>query len=218
MDYATYELTNEELTPVIVSIAGGSTPVWSQGRWSEGEYQEFVRKNGCGHCCAAMALNLHNIKITPHDEFTLCRKLWGEPDREQEYPQGNYQTVSGISKILKYHGVNAECFGVPSREEAADHIAKMLCAGKQVIFWSNPNEDFPENPFSFGEHYVMAVGYTENGEILVANSSARKAPTGMHLTDIETIVKALYLGSEPRDLTWGQKGYHRHCAGYVVVG
>ena len=218
MNYVTYKLIDTELVPSVVSIGEMSTPVWRQGRWSEGEYQEFVRKNGCGHCCAAMALNLHGIKLTPHDEFTLCRKLWGEPVREQEYPQGNYQTVSGISKILRYHGVNAECFGVPSREAVAAHMEEMLKLGKQIIFWSNPNEDFPENPFSFGEHYVMAVGYTEEGSVLVANSSERKAPEGVHLTDINTIVKALYLGAEPTDLTWGQKGMHQHCAGYVVVG
>ena len=156
--------------------------------------------------------------ITPHEEFTLCRKLWGEPNREQEFPQGNYQTVSGITKILNHHGVKAACFGVPSRESAAVHIEQMLKAGKQVIFWSNPNADFPENPFSFGEHYVMAVGYTEDGQILVANSSQRKAPIGVQTVDITTIVRALFLGSAPTDKTWGEKGDHVHCAGYVVVG
>lgn len=218
MEYASYELINTELIPSIVSIGNRSTPVWRQGRWNEGEYQEFVRKNGCGHCCATMALNLHDIKITPHDEFTLCRKLWGEPVREQEFPQGNYQTVAGITKILRYHGVDAEYFGVPSPESVAIHISESLKSGKQVIFWSNPNEDFPDNPFSKGEHYVMAVGYTEDGKILVANSSEMRAPTGVHLTDIDTIVRALFHGAEPTDLTWGQKGIHVHCAGYVVVG
>ena len=218
MNYVTYELIKTELIPAVVSIGGKSTPVWHQANWSEGEYQEFVRKNGCGHCCAAMALNLHGIKITPHEEFTLCRKLWGEPDRDQEYPQGNYQTVGGITKILKYHGVNAEYFGVPSLEDAKARIEESLKNGKQVIFWSNPNESFPENPFSIGEHYVMAVGYTEEGRILVANSSAKRAPEGVQFVDVDTILRALFLGSDPFDLTWGQKGYHVHCAGYVVVG
>ena len=218
MAYATYKLINTELIPSVVFLGDASTPVWHQAKWSEGEYEEFVRKNGCGHCCAAMALNLHGIKINPHEEFTLCRKLWGEPNREQEFPQGNYQTVAGIAKILCHHGVPAECFGVTSREIAARHIEAALKEGKQVIFWSNPNEDFPENPFSFGEHYVMAVGYTEKGEILVVNSSQRKAPTGVQTVDVDTIAKALYLGAEPTDKTWGEKGDHIHCAGYVVVG
>jgi len=218
MPYATYKTVESTLIPCEVMLDKNSTPVWRQARWSTGEYQEFIRKNGCGHCCAAMALNLHGIKITPHEEFALCRKLWGEPVRDQEFPQGNYQSIPGIAKILQYHGVKAECFGVPTQESAAKQIEAALREGKQVIFWSNPNADFPENPFSVGEHYVMAVGYTEQGEILVANSSERKAPTGMNLVDINTIVRALFLGSQPTDKTWGEKGDHIHCAGYVVVG
>lgn len=218
MEYASYELTHSDLSPCTVWLGDASTPVWRQARWSAGEYQEFVRKNGCGHCCAAMALNLHHVKIDPHEEFTLCRALWGEPVREREFPQGNYQTVSGIAKILRYHGVRAEWCGVPTREIAAARIADALQSGKQVIFWSNPNEDFPENPFSLGEHYVMAVGHAENGKILVANSSERRAPDGVHLVDIDVIARALFLGAEPDDLTWGEKGNHHRCAGYVVVG
>ena len=94
----------------------------------------------------------------------------------------------------------------------------MLKAGKQVIFWAQPREDFPENPFSFGAHYVMAVGYTEGGEILIANSSKRKAPSSVQTVDIGTVAKALYLDTDPTDKTWGEKGDHIHCAGYVVVG
>ncbi len=218
MSYASYEFIATDLVHAVVSVNGESTPVWRQALWSTGEYQEFVRKNGCGHCCAAMALHLHGIKIDPHEEFTLCRKLWGEPVREQEFPQGNYQTVAGITKILRHHGVPAEYCGVPTREEAAARIDAALKAGKQVIFWSNPNEDFPENPFSFGEHYVIAVGYTEEGKILVANSSRLKAPEGVQFVDIDTIARALFLGAAPDDRTWGQKGIHVHCAGYVVVG
>jgi hypothetical protein len=218
MTYATYKIIGTELIPSEVFLGDASTPVWHQAKWSEGEYEEFVRKNGCGHCCAAMALNLHGIKITPHEEFTLCRKLWGEPNREQEFPQGNYQTVQGIAKILRHHGVPAECFGVPTREHAAAHIESVLREGKQVIFWSAPREDFPENPFSTGAHYVMAVGYTEKGEILIANSSQKKAPDGVQTVNVDTIAKALYLGAEPTDKTWGEKGDHIHCAGYVVVG
>lgn len=218
MTYATYKIIGTELIPSKVFLGDASTPVWHQAKWSEGEYEEFVRKNGCGHCCAAMALNLHGVSITPHEEFTLCRKLWGEPNREQEFPQGNYQTVQGIAKILRHHGVPAECFGVPTREHAAAHIESVLREGKQVIFWSAPREDFPENPFSTGAHYVMAVGYTEKGEILIANSSQKKAPDGVQTVNVDIIAKALYLGAEPTDKTWGEKGDHIHCAGYVVVG
>ena len=214
MEYAGYKIIDTELIPSMVTIGERSTPVWRQGRWSTGEYQQFVRGNGCGHCCATMALNLHGIEIDPHEELSLCMKLWGEP----VLPQRAYQTVSGITKILGHHGIKAEGFGVPTRREAAENIEKALKSGTQVIFWSHPNEDFPENPFSTGEHYVRAVGYTEDGKILVANSSEKRAPTGVQLVDIDTIARALLLGASPEDMTWGERGPRERCAGYVVVG
>lgn len=53
---------------------------------------------------------------------------------------------------------------------------------------------------------------------MIANSSKRKAPSGVQTVDIGTVAKALYLDSDPTDKTWGEKGDHIHCAGYVVVG
>ncbi|MBQ2865582.1 MAG: C39 family peptidase [Clostridia bacterium] len=214
MVYADYKVLNS--IPVIsqVTIGDKSTPVWQQFFWETGEYQEFVRKNGCGHCCATMALNLYGIKIDPHQEFTLCRKLWGEPTEHQ----GNFQTVSGITKILRHYGVPAEFFGVPSQEIAKKHIEKSLCDGKQVIFWTPGKSTFPESPFSMRAHYVMAVGYTKDGQILVANSSHKMAPTGVQMVDIDTIARALYFGAEPNDKTWGERDFHVNNAGYVVVG
>ena len=218
MEYASYQMINTEKIPSVVYLGEASTPVWRQGRWDDGEFQQFIRGNGCGHCCTAMVLNLHNIKIDPYEEFVLCRKLWGAPVLEREFPQLGYQTVAGITKILKHHGIPAEYFGVPSREEAAAHIDEALKNNKQVIFWSHPNEDFPENPFSTGEHYVLAVGYTKEGKILVANSSEKRSAEGVQLVDINTVVRALLLGAEPIDLTWGERGPRGRCAGYVVVG
>ena len=107
---------------------------------------------------------------------------------------------------------------MPSRESASKNIENALKNGKQVIFWSHPNSDFTENTFSQGEHYVMAVGYTNDGEILVANSSEKCAVNGVQLVNIQTIVKSLLLGANPQDLTWGESGPRERCAGYVIVG
>ncbi len=216
MNYATHQIIGTDLVYSIVSFKGASTPVWRQGRWDTGEYQEFIRKNGCGHCCTAMALNLHNIKIDPHEEFTLCRSLWGEPDPDQN--QRNYLTVAGVTKILRHHGIPAEYYGVPSREDAARRIEEALQAEKLVIFWSHPSEDFPENPFSKAGHYVLAVGYTEDGKILVANSSEMRTKEGVQFTDIQSIARSLVHNADPEDLTWGEYGPRPRCAGYVIVG
>lgn len=64
----------------------------------------------------------------------------------------------------------------------------------------------------------MAVGYTEEGKILVANSSERWTATAVHEVEIETILKALFLGASPIDLTWGERKRYVNCSGYVVVG
>lgn len=220
MEYARYELIGNDHTPSIVYVGNESTLVWRQNRWDTGEYQEFVRKNGCGHCCATMALNLHGVKINPHEEFTLCRKLWGEPKKDREFPQDNLQSVSGITKILRHHGVNAEYFGVKNLEETAKRFDEALKSGKQVIFWAHPTPEnpFPENPFSMFEHYVMAVGYTEKGEILIANSSERWTATGVQLVNMATIMRALFFGADPIDMTWGERDHYINCSGYVVVG
>ena len=218
MEFAKYALTGNEYFPSIVSIGNSSTPVWRQQRWDDGEFQEFVRKNGCGHCCTAMALRLQGIDIDPHQEFTLCRQLWGAPNTDREFPQDNLQSVAGITKILRYHGVTADYFGIPNLAKAERHFEEALRAGKLVIFWSHPTEEFPENPFSKHEHYVMAVGYTEEGKILVANSSERWTDTAVHEVDMQTILRALFLGADPIDMTWGERDQYINCAGYVVVG
>lgn len=217
MEFAKYELIENNYTPSIVSIGSRSTPVWRQDRWDNGEYQEFVRKNGCGHCCASMALRLNGIDIDPHKEFTLCRQLWGAPVREREFPQDNLQSVAGITKIINHFGIKAEYFGVPNLETAEKQFDEALKAGKQVIFWSHPTPEFPENPFSKSEHYVMAVGYTPDGKILVANSS-RWAATTAQIVDMQTIMRALFLGADPIDMTWGERDHYINCAGFVVVG
>ena len=74
---------------------------------------------------------------------------------------------------------------------------------RRRFLWSHPSEAFPENPFSKGEHYVMAVGYAADGRILIANSSESKAKEGVQFVDLQTILRALNPEAAPEDLTWG---------------
>lgn len=214
----TYKLIDNEYIPAVVTVGEYSTPVWRQNRWDKGEFAEYIRKNGCGHCCTAMAANLHGVEITPYEEYENCRKMWGEPKEGKQY---HYMSVTGIRKSLNSFGVTAQEYGVISEERLDDvkaHIIQSLSEGKQVIFWSDPTERFPENPFSKGEHYVLAAGFDENGKIVVLNSSERWTAEGIQLVDIDTIVRALRWDSDPQDTTWGEPGNHEHCSGYVVVG
>lgn len=219
MKYVTYELTNDAYAPAIIRIGNASTPVWLQQRWDTGIHAAYIQKNGCGHCCTAMAARLHGVKIDPHIEFEYCRNHWGTPKREQPH-QGNWLSVSGIVKVLTSFQISAECFGVPinGEKEAVEHILEALSAGKHVIIWSEPSERFPENPFSKGSHYVLAVGFNNDGKIVIANSSEKWTSEGVQLVDADTIGKALFLGSEPMDMTWGESERYSNCSGYVVVG
>lgn len=225
-DIARYEFINEERAVIKIVVGERSTPVWFQNRWAgdEREFSEFIVRNGCGHCCAAMALTMHGHPTGPLEEYRLCRELWGAP-KEIRKPDGtkcgqaNFQSVMGITKIIRHFGVSAECFGVPELDSVGRHIKEALDAGKEVIFCTRPSEDNPDNPFSVGYHWVMAAGYTEEGKILVANSSEKYTDIGAQEVTLDTILRALCLGSEPADYTWGEwdEGFI-HGTGYIVVG
>ena len=220
MNFVTFKYTGSEAIPAEVTLGEHTTPVWIQQKWEEGQYAEYVRKNGCGHCCTAMVLNLHGVKIDPHEEFTTCRKLWGEPRKDEPYCEDNFISAAGSVKILRHFGVEAACFGVPAGEcdKAAEHIVQSLGEGRQVIIWSHPSPKLPNNPYSPGEHYILAAGMTEDGRILIANSSSRAAVNdGIQYIDKETISKILYEGCTPADRTWGCYPLNIS-GGYIVAG
>jgi len=212
MKKISYALTGESAVPSVITVGANSSPVWLQHRWEDGGFAYYIRKNGCGHCCAAMAANLHGKTLNPYGEYLFCRELWGPPGEHQDH----FQTVSGIVKVLTHLGVKAKAFGVPDRDAALVRILDALAAGKQVIFWSQPGEHFPENPFSQSAHYVLAAGIQPDGKILIANSSEKAAPDGIQTVKADEIGKALYEGSTAEDLTWGVDDFSS-CAGYVIV-
>jgi hypothetical protein len=102
--------------------------------------------------------------------------------------------------------------------QATEHILDCLRAGKQVIFVSDPFL-MPNNPFSTGYHYVMAVGFDRNGKILIANSSEKTCKGGVQLVDSIQITNALFQGSTADDaMTWGiVEVLYKGCT-YVAVG
>lgn len=221
MQYATYELTGDPKIPAIIHWNGGQTPVWMQQLWTTGPYQNYVRANGCGHCCTAMAAQLRGIALDPHQEYELCRKLWGAPkELPNDMGQDHFLSVAGITKVLHSLDIPAECFGVPDggQKDATEHIVEMLKQGKQVIFISDPFRD-PGNIFSTGYHYVMAVGFAENGKILIANSSINGTPDGVQLVDADVIGRALFAGgTADMAMTWGEISVLYKGCTYVVVG
>jgi len=232
MENIKYTLVNEKHIRAYVSFGEYTTPVWAQQTWedSEGEFSVYVRNNGCGHCCACMALKLNGIdefegigEVNPYNEYLLCRKLWGAPDEiglNGRMKQHHWQSLAGITKILRHHGLKAEYTGIPvgGIDAAAEAVVAALKEDKLVIFCSHKTARMPDNPFSDGAHWVMAVGFGENGKIVVANSSIKKYPYGIHEVDLETIAGALWENSNPIDSTWGLPGRNDAITGYVIVG
>lgn len=215
MKTVTYAFTGDAKIPAEVTKKGKTTPVWIQQLWDDGEYKEYVQKNGCGHCCAAMAANLYGVKINPHEEFEYCRKIWGAPIA----PQENFMSVTGIAKVLNSLGVSAKAFAVLDKYDAIASIIDALDCGQMVIFTAGPHDLNPNHPFSTGSHWVLAVGYDENGKIVVANSSLRASTQdGIQVVGSDVIRDALYIGAELEERTWGILEPMTPGVGFVVVG
>ena len=216
MSHITLYATGEVLAPTIVRVGEQETPIWLQHRWQNGAYATYINKNGCGHCCAAMAARLHGVDMDPHREYEYCCSLWGEPEGDQ----GHWLSAAGVAKVLRSLGVPAEEFGVKpiGVPRATKHILDVLREGKQVIFTSDPNR-YPDNPFSSGSHWVMAVALQADGTVLIANSSEQFTSEGIQSVKPDVIEKALFLESTaPDDMTWGEGSRIQEGSGYIVVG
>ena len=228
MDIATFRTTDDEFIPAYVSIRGKESPVWIQQRTPDDEFAVYVRQSGCGHTCVAMALRLLGFNdITPYKEYLYCRELFGAPKKPEESPNGlrqyHFITPSGIKKVLKSFSVNAQDYPVPlgTRKECVNQIVDALKDGKLVLMISHPSKEFPENPFSKGDHWILLVGFNKEGKILVANSSLNGVTPilGIHEgVEEEVLEKALWDGGESIDATWGNIEILEKITGYVIVG
>ena len=228
MDIATFRTTDDEFIPAYVSVRGRETPVWIQQRTPDAEFSKFVKQSGCGHTCVAMTLRLLGFDdITPYKEFLYCRELFGAPKKAEESPNGLTQhafiTPSGIRKVLQSFSVPAMDYSVPKgkRKECVKQIVSALKDGKLVIMASHPSKEFPENPFSKGDHWILLVGFNKDGKILVANSSLNGITPilGIHEgVEEEVIEKALWDGGESIDATWGNLEILEKITGYIIVG
>ncbi len=218
---AAFRRTGDSFIPAYVSVNGCESPVWLQKLWPDGPHTQYIRNNGCGHCCAAMAARLHGVPdIDPLVEYVRCLSLWGEPDSGHAH----FITARGIAEVLGSFGVAAEAVSVPTdtavREALRQRIDETLRAGRQLIFWSHPRlrpDGGTDNPFSTGEHYVMAVGYTEGGRILIANSGNRVTSDGAQLCDMDTVMNCLYAGCTATLTGWGAVEQLPDCGGVVFV-
>lgn len=214
-------LDGDGLVAAAVSRGAYETPVWIQSRWEEGEYAPYIRNNGCGHCCVAMAARLFGVSdITPYTEYEHCLALWGAPSPARS--QGHFLSPRGVALSLRALGVSAEAFGYgrEEREETVERMLNALAEGKLVIPVSFPERQ--GNPFSTGAHYVLLLGVNGEGRVTVANSSlkGRCHIPGIGIVTRGEIADALLPTGGvmyPED-TWGHETEFRKRAGYVIVG
>lgn len=219
-----YEFVNNPLIPAVVKHMGNQTPVWMQQRWEDGKYAVYVRQNGCGHCCVAMACNLLGVSLNPHQSIEKCVEIWGEPaiglSGNQQY---YFLTPTGMVEELNALGVKANWFGYENQgvESALNHILTSLKNGKMIAFISSPSDNFKDNPFSKGDHWVLAVGFTNEGKVLIANSSTNgiyDIGEGVQEVDGETIKRSFNPNGNPIKRTWGEIENLHLGIGYVVIG
>ena len=224
MEKIFYEVLNEELTPIKFYKGENFTPVWIQAYWTEGEFSNRINSNGCGHVCSAMALNLNGVKITPYEFYMHCRELFGAPTGEDTPPrQSHFLSASGVQKAITSYGVKAELVKIckNGEKQAIETIINALKQDKEVIMWSHPSEEFIDNPFSTGEHWILLIGLTEDGKVIVANSSIKakyEKDMGVQIVGKETVRKALYGNDDFIDMTWGELDNLYKNTGFVIVG
>lgn len=215
----TYRKTGNPEIPSIIRRGDYETPVWIQRYWKTGPDVQYIRNNGCGHCCTAMAAGLNGVKMDPEQEYALCVKLWGQPSGVQDH----FQTVGGICHILSALGIPAVPMGIPADKEEKrilrERLEEALKSDKQIILWSHVEEGREdENPFAPGEHYVLACGFDAGGRIVIANSADGMTEAGVQTVTLDTIMDALYEGAVPEIETWGEDDRLDKCGGLVIVG
>jgi hypothetical protein len=212
----TWQQTQNPLTPAVIFRNGVSSPVWIQKHWQEGTYAQYIRNNGCGHCCCAMAATLSGVSIDPYEAYLLCHTLWGAPTGTQDH----YQTAAGIRAVLEHLQIPAREFGVEKNggKAAAAHIMEALRQDKMVILTSEPSDRLPNNPFSTGLHWILLAGFHPDGSVFVANSSLKAAGLAVQKTDEATIAAAISENCSPAGMTWGDCTRLPDGMGYLTVG
>lgn len=189
-----------------ITANGRTVTVLNQHRLS-GTYKGVLSTNGCGACCASFALALQGKKVTPSAILKAGVKKWGK------WPRAASISAQGLATLIKGYGVPASYVSVSKSNRAIVKITigAALKSGRQVICWTAPN-GHAGDPFSTGDHYVLAVGYAPDGKIIVANSGNRGP---VNRVSLDTLCKYLQEGNGK------DKGWWRTVAasaGVVIVG
>ena len=189
-----------------VTLNGRSVTVVNQHKL-KGTYAKELSAHGCGACCAALALTLMGKKAAPADILRKGVALWG---KWTKYP---LISANGLATIVGKYGCTAKVAFVTrnNRTTIRKLIDAALRAGNPVICWTDDN-GHRIDPFSSGDHYVLAVGYNKLGRVVVANSDNRGP---VNIVTLDTLCKYLRAG------TGADRGWYKSTAGsagIVIIG
>ena len=198
---------------------------------SAGSYDEVVYCSGCG---AEISRTVKTIEKLDHDYTDGSCKECNITDPGFKPDYGGATVWDDRSEI---HIIPADGVGPERLEGIKDALSEL--AGKvyisSIYAMDQPHElvvgyvedravsvkayrllERMEKTSYFDARYVI---YTEGGKILVANSSEPHTEAGVQETDIDTVLDALCLGSEPADLCWGVWSEDfKAGTGYIIVG
>lgn len=191
-----------------VRLDGKETTVWKQSALT-GTYASQLKAHGCGHCCVAMAACLRGKATTPAAVLKMAVNLWGKPGSGESYAL----SARGAATLLKKLGVTAAAYTVTAANLTSmkTTIKQALKTGKQVICFTHKYD--ANDPFASGDHYVLAVGYSKDDKIVVANSGGLGRIQKVSLTKLMAYI---YHSGTGKDATWLKTS--AGSAGIVIVG
>ncbi len=147
--------------------------LWDK-RWGYKEYEDIYCVLGCGPTTAAMIINGYGGNVNP---LAIMYEM-----REKKYYIENVGTSwEGIRKILESHGIKSE--DLPTVEKK---YKNHLDTGNAILINVAPSK------FTNIGHYMLIVGYNENGFILNDSNSIEYSQQEIKFDELSNIIRGAW--------------------------
>lgn len=147
--------------------------LWDK-RWGYKEYEDIYCVLGCGPTTAAMIINGYGGNVNP---LAIMDEM-----REKKYYIENVGTSwEGIRKILESHGIKSE--DLPTVEKK---YKNHLDTGNAILINVAPSK------FTNIGHYMLIVGYNENGFILNDSNSIEYSQQEIKFDELSNIIRGAW--------------------------
>lgn len=147
--------------------------LWDK-RWGYKEYEDIYCVLGCGPTTAAMIINGYGGNVNP---LAIMDEM-----REKKYYIENVGTSwEGIRKILESHSIKSE--DLPTVEKK---YKNHLDTGNAILINVAPSK------FTNIGHYMLIVGYNENGFILNDSNSIEYSQQEIKFDELSNIIRGAW--------------------------